>query len=240
MNTTTKKPMIGIVSGVGPLAGANVLSKVFAYAAEVYGAHEDSDYPEVILLNHGIAGVDNTAALNQKFKTEIIETAYQLETWGATIIGIACNTAHAFLPDMTFKPDTQFINLLDDVAKAAKKHGGSYGLLTSHGTKDQSLYHTYLGQYGVVFTETNDEQQILLDLAIDKVMAHKLDQAALDLEKVITQMQTQGINHFIAGCTELPIALSGGTHPDLHIIESNQVLAEGLVDAYYVALKAYK
>jgi aspartate racemase len=240
MDTTTKRPKIGIVSGVGPLAGSDVLSKVFAYAAEAYGAHEDSDYPEVILLNHGIAGVDNTAALNQKFKTEIIETAYQLESWGATIIGIACNTAHAFLPDMTFKPDTQFVNLLDEVAKAAKEHGSNHGLLTSRGIKDQSLYHMYLNEYGVPFTETNDEQQVLLDLAIDKVMAHKSYQAALDLEKVLVQMKSQGINHFIAGCTELPIALSNFTHPDLDIIESNQVLAESLVNAYYTALKASK
>lgn len=233
-----QQPKIGIVSGVGPLAGADVLSKVFAYAAEAYGAHEDSDYPEVILLNHGIAGVDNTAALNQKFKTEILETTYQLESWGATIIGIACNTAHAFLPDIHLQPSTQFINLIDEVAKAAQHHGGHYGLLTSRGTKEQRLYHTYLHTHDVSFSETNDEQQTLLDRAIDNVMAHTSDQAARDLEDVLTQMKAHGIKHFIAGCTELPIALTNVSHPDLDIIESNQILAEGLVDAYYKALEA--
>lgn len=232
MNIITDKPKIGIVSGVGPLAGSDVLSKVFAYAADAYGAHEDSEYPDVILLNHGIAGVDNTASLNSAFKEEIIEMVEQLESWGAGIIGIACNTAHAYFDDIKLKPTTKLVNLIDVVAETAEANPGTYGLLTSRGTKEQQLYVPYLKKHGVEFIQTTEEQQEQLDQAIDKVMEHKAEAGGKNLAKVLAQMNEKNVHKFIAGCTELPIALTGvDTHDE--VLDSNFILAKALVDTYF-------
>lgn len=232
MNVIIDKPKIGIVSGVGPLAGADVLAKIFAYAADAHGAHEDSDYPDVILLNHGIKGVDNTATINPVFASEIIEMTEKLESWGASIIGIACNTAHVFLSDIHLKPSTTLINLIDVVSGSAALSPGTYGLLTSRGTKDQRLYHAHLERHGVSFRETTEEQQRIVDKSIDEVMAHNNASAKELLQTVIKDMEAGGIHQFIAGCTELPLAL-----PDIDnretIIDSNELLARSLVDAYY-------
>lgn len=239
MNIITSKPKIGIVSGVGPLAGSDVLSKVFAYAAESYGAHEDDEYPDVILLNHGISGVDNTASLNATFKAEIVEMVQQLESWGAGIIGIACNTAHAYFDDIELKPTTKLVNLIDVVAETAESTPGTYGLLTSRGTKEQKLYHTYLEKHGVKFVETTEAQQELLDKTIDNVMEHKPLEGGKNLDKVLDQMKHDGIHQFIAGCTELPIALTGTNNSD-QVLDSNYLLAKALVDTYFNLEKTQK
>jgi aspartate/glutamate racemase len=90
-------PKIGIVSGIGPLAGSDVFAKLLKYAADTFDAVEDSQYPDVVLVSHGIEGVDNIGTLNPQFEKDIVSMVSQLEQNQANIIGIACNTAHIYL-----------------------------------------------------------------------------------------------------------------------------------------------
>lgn len=232
-------PKIGIVSGVGPLAGSDLLAKVFRNAAHLYGAVEDSEYPDLILLNHGIKGFDNTATLNDNFENEIIESVQKLELQGATVIGIACNTAHAYLHEIKVNKNTQLVNLIDAVAYEASKCSVKYLLLTSSGSKQQKLYHPYLKKYGVSFVETSKEMQGALDRTIGLIMAHKLDEAGKVIERVLSEAEMKGFTAIIAGCTELPIAIEYHRNKvSIKIIDSNQVLAECLVKSYYKQLSA--
>jgi hypothetical protein len=52
--------LIGIVSGLGPLAGSDVLEQALTYAAEAYGATEDAEYPDIVLFSRGIEDFDAT------------------------------------------------------------------------------------------------------------------------------------------------------------------------------------
>jgi len=237
MNSPNLKPKIGIVSGVGPLAGSYVLAKVFEHAATVYGAVEDCEYPDVIFVSHGIEGVDNIGTLSDAFEKEIVSMVKQAEAQGATIIGIACNTAHAYLDKIKNKPKTILVNLIDTVAYKASKHNVKYLLLTSNGSKQQKLYHPYLKKYGVNFVETSEEMQDALDSTIGLVMAHKLDEAGRVIERVLSEAETKGSRAIIAGCTELPIAINHCKNKsNTKIIDSSQVLAECLVKSYYQQL----
>lgn len=231
---TSSPPKIGIVSGIGPLAGSDVLAKVFKNAAEIYGAVEDSEYPDLMLLNHGILGVDNIGTLNDDFEKEIVNMVQQLETHGCNIIGIACNTAHTYLDKIKTKPQTKFVNLIDTVSKVAKEAEHGYLLLTSSTSKQQKLYHSYLEKHGVDFEETTPKQQKLLDEAISLVMAHKLEDAGKLLEQVLLSAIKREFSAVIAGCTELPIAIAQSNNKsELHIIDSNDELAKALLDCYY-------
>jgi hypothetical protein len=80
----TQHPKIGIVSGVGPLAGADIFARLLRQAATEYDAVEDSEYPETILISRGIDGVDNTGALRPLFEASIVSTVKQLERNRAT------------------------------------------------------------------------------------------------------------------------------------------------------------
>jgi len=231
---TTSPPKIGIVSGIGPLAGADVLAKTFKNAAKLYGAIEDSEYPDLLLLNHGIEGVNNIGTLNDTFEKEIVDMVHHLEVQGCNIIGIACNTAHTYLDKIKTKPQTTLVNLIDIVSKVAKELSHSYLLLTSSTSKQQKLYHEYLEKHEVSFKETSGRQQKMLDEAIGLVMAYKLDEAGELLEKVLKSAKSEGYDAVIAGCTELPLAIANCK--DLHemnVIDSNEELAKALLKSYY-------
>lgn len=234
MNRPSAQPKIGIVSGIGPLAGADVLEKVFRHAALAHGAVEDAEYPDVVLVNHGIAGVDNIGTLNDEFEQSILSMVGQLEENGATIIGIACNTAHIYLHKIAVGKSTTVVNLIDQVALEAASTKRNYLLLTSATTKQQRLYHNYLEKHDVQFSETSLEHQKMLDEAIGLVMAYRLQEAGVLLESVLQDAENQGFEAVIAGCTELPIAIDNVRNQHgLHVVDSNYVLAQSLVEAYY-------
>lgn len=226
---------IGIVSGIGPLAGADILHKVLKFAALHYSAVEDSEYPEIILVNHGIAGVDNTAALNSKFQAEVIAMVNQLVANDATILGIACNTAHVYLDKMDTSKQVKIVNLLDQVAQqAGELPEHKYLLLTSSASRDVKLYHPYLHKHAVEFGEVSDTTQALLDEIIGLVMAYKLIEAGQKMSNVLYAAKRAGYSAVIAGCTELPIAIANCSKPSgLEILESNEILAQALLEKYY-------
>jgi aspartate racemase len=192
-----------------------------------------------LLINHGIDGVNSSGALSTLFKQEIISMVHSLETQGATIIGIACNTAHLYFDAIEHKSETTLVNLIDVVSVAASRSDHRYLLLTSHASKQQQLYHGYLEKHGVTFAQTTALQQRLLDQSIGLVMAHKLIEAGTTIEKVLKSAQQAGFDAVIAGCTELPIAINhaNNTH-GLFIIDSNNELATKLLRHYYVAAEA--
>jgi aspartate racemase len=234
MSRKQLSPKIGIVSGIGPLAGSDVLAKVLKIAAREYGAVEDHEYPDLLLINHGIPGVDNTAALNDTFENEIVQMVKQLEVQGATVIGMACNTAHIYLDKIKTSSQTVLINLIDDVAREVAKSSHHYLLLTSNASKQQKLYHSYLEKRNVSFEETTVKQQKLLDEAIGMVMAHRLETAAEQVQQVLIEAKNAGFDAVLAGCTELPIAISHShNNHELKVVDSNEVLAMNLVKNYY-------
>lgn len=225
---------IGIVSGIGPLAGSDVLSKVFKNSALIYGAIEDSEYPDLILVNHGIEGVDNIGCLNSSFQAEIVNMVHFLESQGCDIIGIACNTAYVYLNEIKIKTQTTLINLIDAVSRSASDQDHTYLLLTSTTSKQQKLYTEYLYRHKVNYEETSQNEQLLVDEAIGLVMSYKLQEAGKLLENILASAKARGFSAVIAGCTEIPVAI--GSCKDisgLKIIDSNEELAKALLNKYY-------
>ncbi len=234
------KPIIGLVSGIGPLAGADIFTKLLAYAATAYGAKEDADYPDCIVINHGITGVDKTAAPSSHFKDELSTIVEQLYSAGASIIGIACNTAHIYYEELPQKPGAHLVHLIDEVSKRAQKISASKLVLSSTTTRNKGLYIQYLRRHGVAFASLTEELQPTLDAAIDAVMAYRLHDAGRAIEIVLAYAASEGFEHIIAGCTELPIALRYAQQANqFTIIDANQILAETLVDRYYEELKLF-
>lgn len=233
---TVHKPKIGILSGLGPLAGSHVLAKVFEYSALQYQAKEDSDYPEVVLVSHGIEDFDETATTGKHFERELIKSVQQLELLSPNVIGIACNTAHLYIDKLKKYTEAELINLIEETARVAAKYEGTYLLLTSPTTRSSKLYHPYLKQFGVKFTELKDSEQKIVDNIIGLVMAHDLEEAGAKISKLIASKPKKN-SGIIVGCTEIPIAINhADLAEDLILVDSSQVLAEVLTDTYYKLL----
>lgn len=85
---------IGIVGGVGPLAGIKLAEKII----ENTNVKSDQEHLSVLLISEANKISDRTAFLTGQEATnpakEILKISNKLINFGADVIGIPCNTAH--------------------------------------------------------------------------------------------------------------------------------------------------
>src|SRR5690606_14053752 len=87
--------MIGIVGGVGPLAGLDIFKKII----EETIATKDQEHLPVILSSKPHRIADRTAFLLQNSNENpgyaLLKIIEELDNSGAEVVAIPCNTAHA-------------------------------------------------------------------------------------------------------------------------------------------------
>src|SRR5690554_5858189 len=89
-----QKPRIGVIGGMGPYAGLDLVRKIF----DETRASRDQEHVPVALLSFPDSIPDRSEHLRRGGQSPVpalVESAKQLQNLGATVIGIPCNTAHA-------------------------------------------------------------------------------------------------------------------------------------------------
>ena len=230
------KKLIGLVGGLGPMAGNDVLRKLFEYSASRYKAVHDNEYPNVLLISEGLADFDETGHISPQFEKDILSVVDLLEVHNPTVMGIACNTAHVFAQKIQGHTDATFINIVEATVQEASKQQGRYLILSSSTTRKTGLYHKELENQHVDYLDVNDDEQITVDKIIGLVMASKLHEADKLAGDLIAKVSIKypSATGIIAGCTELPLALNHTKMRDkFTVIDCNTCLAKALADAYY-------
>ena len=91
----TKKEIIGIVGGMGPYAGLELVKKIF----DLTEANSDREHLSVFLLSMPSQIEDRTSYLLGEATTNpayaISKIILDLEKIGSSIVAIPCNTSHA-------------------------------------------------------------------------------------------------------------------------------------------------
>ena len=234
-----ERGLIGIVSGLGPLAGSDVLDQALAYAAGSYGATEDAEYPDIVLFSHGIESFDSTGSMDDTFLRELVAVVQEIELHHPTVLGIACNTAHLHLDTVLAHTEARFVNLIEETAAAAAALEHRYLLLSSSITRETGLYHDALDRRNVDYVDVSGAEQLEIDRVVHLVMAHELETAGAAITRFVHHLRSPSsdgpsFDGIIAACTELPIAFDhSAIGNQVPIVSSNQVLAYALVDTYY-------
>lgn len=237
--------MIGIVGGVGPLAGLDVFKKII----EETDAVRDQDHLPVILSSQPHKIVDRTAFLTGKEKTNpayaFLKIIQELDSAGAQIAAIPCNTAHAPAIFDTLKEELvklpltiNLLHLVEETAKyiLANYSGCKVGILSTTGTRDTGLYTNILQKHGIESIAPNDTFQEIVHQAIynetygiKAFSSPVTSKAQEDLIKVVEELKNQGAQVIVLACTELPLALTEKTYFGLPAIDPNRVLARALI-----------
>ena len=243
--------MIGIVGGVGPYAGTDLLQKIFDNTQ----AQCDQDHVPATLISMPGRIADRTAFLVGDIKENpayaIFDVIRKLESIGAYVIGIPCNTAHACEINDVLKKALQDVqsevtllhiakevaNTITDTHPQIKK----VGLLCTTGTYKTGMYSKILESEGItVITLDEAKQEDLVHDAIYnfqygiKVQSKPVtDIARVKLLDAITFLTEQGAEAIILGCTELPLAIDNTNAPDSILIDPTNILARALIRETY-------
>lgn len=240
--------MIGVVAGVGPYAGLDLLGKILSQTT----AEIDQDHLSVASLSQPALIADRSAFLLGQTSINpalaIVEQLLKLEQMGATSAGIPCNTAHAssiFGQIVQGLADAgSALNLIHMIAEVGRElqtvhpHIRRVGVLSTTGTAVTRIYPLTLEPLGYeVFTVDDDLQAQAIHPAIYdpaygiKACGRATDQARENLLLGIQQLQATGAQALILGCTEIPLALPEKEIAGMTVIDPALVLARALISA---------
>lgn len=239
--------MIGIVGGVGPLAGVDIVKKII----EETNARRDQDHVPVLLSSQSHRIPDRTEYLLGKEPINpgiaISEIALELEKAGATVLGIPCNTAHSprifdVIQELLQNngSNVQVLHMVAETAKFIKEHfpEANVGVLSTIGTRNTGLYKQVIEEFGLKCIEPNDTLQNKVHAAIYdetygiKAFSSPVTNRAHDqLVAAIQELKGEGAQVIILGCTELPLALREKSYSRLPVIDPNRILARALINA---------
>ena len=184
------KKVIGILGGMGPLATADLFQKITLHTA----ASCDQDHPRVCIdSNTNIS--DRTAALlhgGADPVPEMVKSAQRLESIGADLLIMPCNTAHNFYDAVASSVSIPVLHMIaitrDTVQTGIYQRtfeGSGVELLTPDNTEDQSA---------------------VMDIIYNGVKAGDLTHDATAFRAACEHLLARGAEVLILGCTELPPA----------------------------------
>ena len=239
--------MIGIVGGVGPYAGTDLLNKIFNNTL----ASKDQEHLDAILLSMSSKIEDRTEYLLGKVKINpalaIVEVLHKLELIGSTIAGIPCNTAHskkiADAIQLELEKSKSRIKLLNMIDETVLFIASNYpditkiGVLSTTGTYKSKLYASALRLkgYEAIVPPLEMQENTIHPAIYDKVYGIKTisnpihPQARQNLLEGCSYLEEQGAELVILGCTEIPLAITESKINNMITVDPTNILARALI-----------
>jgi aspartate racemase len=230
------KKAIGIIGGMGPMATCDLMKKI------IDNTQADRDQAHIRLYVDSNTNIpDRTAAILGKGadpRPAMTESAGKLQTMGADLLIVPCNTAHFFLPDVQKTVQIPVLNMQKETAKHLLEQGiTTVAVLATDGTVQSGLYDRALKEAGITPVYPDEaEQKMIMSLIYDYVKAGKNFEDLDKIHAMVAHLQSQGAQGLILGCTELPIAFEPW-QTALPTFDPTLILARAAVTAAGYAVK---
>lgn len=206
MTQQTRKKVIGILGGMGPLATADLYKKIVLHT----DAGCDQEHIRTI-IDSNTAIPDRTAALlngGPDPAAEMIKSAKILEKAGADFIIMPCNTAHNFHSDVKAAVSIPVLHMIELTREALKRRGiDCAGLLATDGTIRTRIYQKCFDGSGIeLLTPNEHDQKAVMDVIYKGVKAGNGSFDTGAIRETAEALMKRGAQSLILGCTELPLA----------------------------------
>lgn len=200
---------IGVVGGMGSYATLDFFRRLL----DEFPAEKEWDRPRIVIDNRCTMPSRVRAILYnevpEKITKELTSAVRGLLACGTDYLIFACNTSHAFIPDVIKQvPEaaSKIINIIDVLAKQMQEaHVKSAYLLASEGTIETKIYPRYFHQYGISVDYPSTEMYGTLRKFIEIVKQGQVTENSKaefrDFVKAIP------MEHIILGCTEFPVLM---------------------------------
>jgi aspartate racemase len=225
--------VIGILGGMGPEATLNCFDKIIRNTP----AQTDQDHLKVIMVNNPKIP-DRTRAVLDNGPSPLpmlIEGCASLQKAGADFIIIPCVTVHYFIDELTHRSALPVVSILDAVTEAIGRHASrmkTIGLLGTNGTVQSGIFQNRLAAAGMDTIICSNEIQQQVMAAIYEIKSDRPQRSRReitgDLTEAARHLAERGAEGVIAGCTEIPLAL---TRADMTVpyFDSLSILARAAI-----------
>ena len=225
---------IGVIGGNG-VAATNRLCDIVERKLTASGAFRDAHHPEMIVWQ-ATSAPSRSMFLEGRgpdWRPDYIRIAKMFKSIGCDLGCMCCNTAHYAVKEVSEGSGLPFINLLEEVALAAKATGVErFEIFCSDGLRKFDLYGK---AFAKVFPEAevvypSDERQKQVTETICGVKnKSRLEGMAnlMRLQKLIEEAEAP----VVLGCTDLRVAYPNDVWPvgGKLVVDSLEVLADAII-----------
>ncbi len=232
MNKTPASPLLGILGGMGPLAAADFLAKL---VAETPATRDQEHIPYVAW---GVPQIPerSTAILHhgESPLPQMLRGIAALKQAGASVVVIACNTAHYWHDDLVREGGLPILHIADAVCDMLGERGiaaGKVGLLGTDGTIKAGFFQQRFAARGLdcVLSSRDDQDKLVLP-AIAAVKANDLPLAHGLAVDAVARLLDSGAQAVVLACTETPLAIDfADSHVHACCIDATRALARACV-----------
>jgi aspartate racemase len=211
---------------MGPLATVDLMTKIIMHTH----AERDQDHIHVIADNYSKIP-DRTEAIlksGQNPAPYLIQSARHLQEMGASILVMACNTAHYFFNNVQEAVHVPMIHMpLETCRYISKEKIRNIGLMATSGTLNAGIYQNIFNQFAIHVLQPDTSLQNDVMAGIYSVKKNQLNTGYQYLSKVAARLIADGAEAIVAACTEIPIVLK--STPKIAVIDPTEILAESIV-----------
>jgi len=222
---------VGIIGGMGPEATAAFMHKLIRRTP----AACDQDHLH-LLVDCDPGMPDRTRAIlagGESPVPRLVRSAEWLQAGGAELIAMPCVTVHAFVGELRAAVRVPVLSIIEELARWIRdRHPevGQVGLLATDGALAAGVF-APLGADVELLTPDEAAQRDVMAAVYGpsgvKVIGPTAAASKL-LERAAAALVGAGAEVIIAGCTEVPIALSQGAVA-VPLVDTLDVLAEAVV-----------
>jgi len=210
-----KELVIGILGGMGPEATVNCFEKLVKNTP----ADCDQEHLRIVIINDPKIPDRSGAILNNGPSPVpvLLQNITSLKSSGADFVIIPCVTVHYFLEELLSQCDMPVLSILDAMSNhICRNHSQmkTIGLLGTSGTIQSGIFQKKLTAAGIETVVCSDpvQQQVMEAIYNIKNKNTRLSHTDItdSLASAAKHLIQQGAQGIIAGCTEIPLALSAG------------------------------
>lgn len=240
MNEVKNVQVLGVLGGMGPMAGATFASRVVALTP----AARDQDHIPLVLCNDPRVPDRSSARLGQGEDPlpAMLRGLRLLERAGATVIAIPCNTAHLWYDQLAAATGLPVLHIVESVRDDLERlgaGGGRIGLMGTAATLQLDLYGEPLRRQGFQVLPTEPEEVRLCAEAIEAVKANDAERGFAPAAACIARLVARGAQAVVLGCTELPLAVPHARRGDFGAVltDSIDALARAAIRRCYIPME---
>ncbi|MDG1232577.1 MAG: amino acid racemase [Pseudomonadales bacterium] len=216
---------IGVLGGMGPTATIDLLQRIIRLTP----ALDDVDHIRTLVDNNPQV----PSRINYLIKRQgenpapvLVSMAESLESMGADLLVMPCNTAHLYAPEIESAVSIRFLNMVELTVErvATQVQASKVGLLASTAIHQTKLYESIFADRGVATMVPDDALQFQLMKLIMAIKAGDLSESNL-LQTIVENMLEEQAQCVVIACTELS-ALVDSLDVPVPVIDASQCLAE--------------
>lgn len=227
---------VGILGGMGPMAGAAFAARLVALTP---AGHDQHHIPTLLRNDPRIPDRSNARMGNGPDPLPaLLRGVRDLQSRGVALIAIPCNTAHFWYEEMRAAVGVPVLHIVDSVISDLRRQGfkkGRIGVMGTRATLRQGLYQARLESAGYTCELLNEADMERYSLtALEAVKANDLAASIGPAVDGIQTLRKQGADAVVLGCTELPLAVPHALRPAMGVALSDSLdaLALAVIERY--------